>query len=114
MADQSAPANTAAADKGKGKGAAEPEEHDGMDVDSSSDEDADEVVDENEAAEENDEDNMETIDPGNIIPSGRRTRGVKIDFAKADKEMGPENDEDDLDDDFNAPESDAEMKDQQK
>ncbi|KAK6583745.1 hypothetical protein PZA11_003475 [Diplocarpon coronariae] len=114
MADQSAPANTAAADKGKGKGAAEPEEHDGMDVDSSSDEDADEVVDEINTAEENDEDNMETIDPGNIIPSGRRTRGVKIDFAKADKEMGPENDEDDLDDDFNAPESDAEMKDQQK
>lgn len=62
------------------------------------------------------EDQDDEIDRNNIIPSGRRTRGVKIDFAKADAEMkqSGEIEEDSEDDgDFEEPahESDHEMKD---
>ncbi|CZR53854.1 uncharacterized protein PAC_03736 [Phialocephala subalpina] len=100
---------TAAENKGKGK-AAEPVEDTGMDVDDSSEDDE---VDENEpVADEEDEDNMEEINTDNIIPSGRRTRGRNIDFAKAAAEMPADEDEDeDEDDDFQAPEDeDEEMK----
>ncbi|EKD17516.1 uncharacterized protein L3040_006632 [Drepanopeziza brunnea f. sp. 'multigermtubi'] len=110
MSAQAESANTPA-DKGK---AAEAEVQDNsMDVDSSSDEEADEVVDDQDAPEDLEEENMEEINPGNIISSGRRTRGVKIDFAKAAAEMGPDDEEEEADDDFVEPpeESDAEMKD---
>ncbi|KAF8864415.1 hypothetical protein BDZ45DRAFT_737418 [Acephala macrosclerotiorum] len=99
----------AAESKGKGK-AAEPVEDTSMDIDDSSEDDE---VDENEpVADEEDEDNMEEINTDNIIPSGRRTRGRNIDFAKAAAEMPEDEDEDeDEDDDFQAPEDeDEEMK----
>ena len=59
---------------------------------------------------------MAAIDRTNIIESGRRTRGVKIGYAKAAEEMkaAGEMDEDSDDDgDFEEPpqDSDAEMKD---
>jgi hypothetical protein len=49
---------------------------------------------------------MEEIDTDNIISDGRRTRGRKIDFAKAAQELPEEDDEDDDDDDFEAAEDD--------
>jgi hypothetical protein len=56
-------------------------------------------------AEPEDEDNMEEIDSTNIINT--RTRGKTIDFAKANQELGDDEDEDD-DEDFVDP--DDEMK----
>ena len=53
-------------------------------------------------AEEEDEDNMEEIDPDNIV--GTRTRGKQIDYAKAAAEDELGEDEDDDDDDFEEPE----------
>jgi len=47
--------------------------------------------------EEADEDNMDQIDPDNIVPG--RTRGKNIDWAQAAKELGDDEDEDD-DEDF--------------
>ena len=49
------------------------------------------------AAEEDDDDNMEEIDPDNIV--GSRTRGKSIDFAKANQ-ADDLPDSDDEDDDF--------------
>lgn len=43
------------------------------------------------------EDELKEIDPEAILPS--RTRGVKIDFQKADKETPKEDGDDDEDDD---------------
>jgi hypothetical protein len=63
------------------------------------------------AADEEDADNMEEIDTSNIITDGRRTRGRKIDFAKA-AEQFPEDDdedEDEDDDDFEAADDDDKM-----
>ncbi|KAH8631578.1 hypothetical protein IG631_13261 [Alternaria alternata] len=57
-------------------------------------------------AEEPDEDNMEEIDTSNVLQS--RTRGKNIDFAKANQELGDEDEEDD-DEDFVDP--DDQMKD---
>lgn len=57
-------------------------------------------------AEEPDEDNMEEIETGNIL--GSRTRGKNIDFAKANQELGDEDEEED-DEDFVDP--DDQMKD---
>ena len=53
---------------------------------------------------------MEEIDTSNIISDGRRTRGRKIDFAKAAEEF-PEDDEEDEDedDDFEAADDDDKM-----
>jgi hypothetical protein len=58
------------------------------------------------AAEEPDEDNMEEIETSNIL--GSRTRGKNIDFAKANQELG-DDDEEDEDEDFVDP--DDQMKD---
>ena len=60
-------------------------------------------------AEEEDEDNMEEIDPSNIV--GSRTRGKNIDWAKADEKLKQdgdmeEEDEEEDDDDFEEPEDD--------
>ncbi len=53
------------------------------------------------------EEDMKAIETSNIIPSGRRTRGKAIDFAKAAAEAGDELDEDEDDDgDFVAPGAD--------
>jgi hypothetical protein len=48
--------------------------------------------------EEEEEDNMEYIDPSNILPPGRRTRGKHIDFAKANAELPHEAEEDEEED----------------
>jgi len=92
------PSGTSTVDKGKGK-AAEPASHEmSLDEDDSS---SDDEVDETAAvADEPDDDNMEEIDTDNIIRDGRRTRGRKIDFAKAAEEHPEEDDEDEDDDDF--------------
>lgn len=50
------------------------------------------------AAEPEDDDNMEEIDPSNIV--GARTRGKTIDYEKANKELGAEDDEEDDDEDY--------------
>jgi len=95
------PATAAATDKGKGKSAAtEPTttQDASMDEDDSSDDDA--VDPTAPTADEEDVDNMEEIDPSNIIDSGRRTRGRQIDFAKAAKELPEEDEDEDDDDDF--------------
>lgn len=55
-----------------------------------------------------DEDGMEEIDLGNIVEGGRRTRGAKIDFAKAAEE-NPADEEDEEDDDDFEPPHDTEM-----
>jgi hypothetical protein len=48
---------------------------------------------------------MEEIDLDNIVEGGRRTRGKKIDFAKAAEqtETVPAEEEDEEDDDYEAP-----------
>ena len=56
-----------------------------------------------------DEDGMEEIDLNNIVDGGRRTRGTKIDFAKAAEQHPAEDDEDEDDDDFQPPAEDTEM-----
>jgi hypothetical protein len=53
-------------------------------------------------AEEAD-DGDEEIDTNNIITSGRRTRGVKIDFAKAAAETPADDEDEDEDEDFEEP-----------
>lgn len=54
---------------------------------------------------------MEEIDMCNIINTGR-TRGMKIDFAKAAEDAGEDLDDDeDDDDDFEAPPEDDTMQD---
>ncbi|KAL8687577.1 MAG: hypothetical protein Q9218_006293 [Villophora microphyllina] len=58
--------------------------------------------DEPEQAEE-DEDDLQEIDPTNIV--GGRTRGKAIDYSKVDPADVPEDDEDEDDDDFEDPEA---------
>ncbi|KAK3321109.1 histone chaperone domain CHZ-domain-containing protein [Cercophora scortea] len=82
------------ANSGKGKGKAAGTEQEPVD-DTSMAEDTEE--DEDEEPGEEAEDNMEEIDLDNVI--GRRTRGKKIDFAKAAQENPADDDEDDDDDD---------------
>lgn len=52
---------------------------------------------------------MEEIDTGNIIQDGRRTRGKKIDFAKAAEEQPADDEDDEDDDDFEAPADEDKM-----
>ncbi|RKF75090.1 putative histone chaperone domain chz [Golovinomyces cichoracearum] len=103
------PAETQTVDKGKGI-STEPVGQDiSMDeAESSSEDEGQEVAD--VIAEDLEEDNLEEIDPDNIITSKRRTRGRTIDFAKAAEEMGPDDDDEEDDEDFLAVE-DEEMKD---
>ncbi|KAF9010730.1 hypothetical protein BDQ17DRAFT_1322522 [Cyathus striatus] len=87
------PANTKSADtgdapatnspgKGKGKAKAPVAVDDSMDQDGEEEEEEEE---EEEGDEEDDseeeEDSLEEIDPSAILPTGRRTRGVKIDYS---------------------------------
>lgn len=60
-------------------------------------------------ARNEDEDGMEVIDLNNIVDGGRRTRGAKIDFAKAAEQNPADDDEDEDDDDFQPPADDTEM-----
>lgn len=83
--------------KGKGKAVATEELEDTSMVsveEDDEDDDEDDDVDEEDAEVE--EDNLEEIDPENIV--GRRTRGKVIDFAKAAQENPPEDDDDDEED----------------
>lgn len=52
---------------------------------------------------------MEEIDLNNIVDGGRRTRGAKIDFAKAAEQLPADEDEEDDDEDFQPPAEDTEM-----
>lgn len=56
-----------------------------------------------EGDEDEDEDNLQEIDPVNIV--GNRTRGKEIDYSKVDPTDIPEDDEDDEDDDFEDPDT---------
>ncbi|KAF2826176.1 hypothetical protein CC86DRAFT_394220 [Ophiobolus disseminans] len=93
--------NPATETKGKGKAPEGETMQESMDEDSSDESGAEEQV-----LEEPDEDNMEEIDTANVI--GARTRGKNIDFAKANQELGDEDEEED-DEDFVDP--DDQMKD---
>ncbi len=57
-------------------------------------------------AEEEDLDNMEEINPDNIIDGGRRTRGKKIDFTKAAATADDLDDDEEDDEDFEEKEDD--------
>ncbi|KAG9236923.1 putative histone H2A.Z-specific chaperone chz1 [Amylocarpus encephaloides] len=94
--------------KGKGKAIEPATQEITMDEDdSSSEEEVDEAA---PVADEPDDDNMEEIDPDNIIPSGRRTRGKQIDFVKAAAETPADDDEEDEeDDDFEQVDEDSKM-----
>ncbi|EHL00590.1 putative Histone H2A.Z-specific chaperone chz1 [Glarea lozoyensis 74030] len=87
--------------EGKGKGkAVEPttQEVNMEEDDSSSDEDVEAAP----VVEEVD-DGDDEIDASNIITSGRRTRGVQIDFAKAAAETPADDEDEEDDDDFEEP-----------
>ncbi|KAF2878317.1 histone chaperone domain CHZ-domain-containing protein [Massariosphaeria phaeospora] len=85
-----------ATDKGKGKAPQAPEAMESAAEEDSSDESA--AEDQAVEPEPEDEDNMEEIDTSNIV--GSRTRGKNIDFAKANKELGDEDDDEENDEDF--------------
>ena len=57
------------------------------------------------------EDGLEEIDLNNIVEGGRRTRGAKIDFAKAAEETPADDEDEEEDEDFHPPNEDTEMKD---
>lgn len=58
--------------------------------DEDDDDDADDINDELADLDDEDDDDLAEIDPANIIPSGRRTRGKVIDFAKAAEKLKEE------------------------
>ncbi|ATY60934.1 Histone chaperone domain CHZ [Cordyceps militaris CM01] len=103
-----------AEEKGKGKTAQRvhdnaPTDEDDDDEDDDDDDDDEDFEGENENDGEDIEDGAEEVDLDNIVEGGRRTRGAKIDFAKAAAE-NPADDEDDEDDeDFQPPAQDTEM-----
>jgi hypothetical protein len=57
--------------------------------------------------EEADEDNMEEVDPSNIV-SGERATRAKVDYAKAAQEADDLEDDEEDDEDFVAPEDEDE------
>lgn len=70
----------------------EPESEEGEDEDDEKDPKAEEHEDE----DEDEDDNLGGVDASNIIPGGRRTRGKKIDYKKANEEVPlPDDDEED-------------------
>ncbi|OAA52116.1 Histone chaperone domain CHZ [Cordyceps fumosorosea ARSEF 2679] len=101
-----------AEEKGKGKAAERVHDDAQMDEDDDDEDDDDEEDDDDfEGENEGDdiEDGADEVDLDNIVEGGRRTRGAKIDFAKAAAE-NPADDEDDEDDeDFEPPVQDTEM-----
>lgn len=56
-----------------------------------------------------DEDGMEEIDLNNIVEGGRRTRGTKIDFAKAAEQLPADDEDEEDDEDFQPAIEDTEM-----
>ncbi|KAK3950251.1 histone chaperone domain CHZ-domain-containing protein [Pseudoneurospora amorphoporcata] len=85
-----AEANTPFESKGKGKAPAQSEDHPmGEAEDDEDDEDEDET----------EEDNLEEIDPSNVI-TGPRTRQKEIDYAKAAQDLPAEEDDEEDDEEF--------------
>ncbi|EPQ57103.1 hypothetical protein GLOTRDRAFT_127480 [Gloeophyllum trabeum ATCC 11539] len=97
-------------DKGKGK-FVQPDVEMADDDDDEEDDEEEEEEEEEEEAEE--EDSLAEIDPSVILPTGRRTRGVKVDYtspeALAKAGLKPEDKDEDEEDTFEA--KDEEMKD---
>ncbi|KAJ4390388.1 Histone H2A.Z-specific chaperone CHZ1 [Neurospora sp. IMI 360204] len=90
-----AEANTTFESKGKGKAPAESEDHPMGEA-----EDDEDDEDEDEAEEpEAEDDNLEEIDPSNVI-SGPRTRQKEIDYAKAAQDLPAEEDDEEDDEEF--------------
>ncbi|PFH61546.1 hypothetical protein XA68_17049 [Ophiocordyceps unilateralis] len=122
MADKSdtLPAKSAAVEEpgadteSKGKGKAVAEDVPKEEVMEEDDDDEDDDDEEEEEAEDNaeggeEEDGMEEIDLKNIVEGGRRTRGAKIDFAKAAEENPADEEDEEDDDDFKPPPEDTSM-----
>jgi len=91
--------------EGKGKGKGKATEDVSMEEEEE-EEDEDEEDDDDEEEEEDDdmdEDDNNEIDPSAILPTGRRTRGVKVDYTSTEalKKAGFEKAED-LDDEEDA------------
>jgi len=90
-----APASAPVEGKGKGKVKAD----DAMDEDEDEEDEDDEEEEDDENVEEDDEmegeEDFTEIDAGAILPQGRRTRGVKVDYTSAEalKKAGLENGE---------------------
>ena len=114
MSAQNTSATNMTTDKGKGKSVTEPQdvtmgEGDEAGEDSSSEEEVDD--DAPPPADEVEEEHSDNeLDSSNII-QGRRTRGKKIDFAAAAKELPAEDEEEDEDEDedFQSEDEDDEM-----
>ncbi|KXN90789.1 Histone H2A.Z-specific chaperone CHZ1 [Leucoagaricus sp. SymC.cos] len=87
--------------KGKGKAPAvdEPMEDDGEDEEDEEDEGDDDA----EEDEEDEEEIFDEIDPSAIVAGGRRTRGVRVDYASQEAlekaGLKPDEEDDDEDDD---------------
>ncbi|KAM4060567.1 histone chaperone domain-containing protein [Hirsutella rhossiliensis] len=94
--------------KGKGK-AVEEEAPKSEPVVDDDDDDEDDEEDANEGDEDAEEDGMEEIDLNNILEGGRRTRGTKIDFAKAAEQHPAEDEDEEDDEDFEPTADDTEM-----
>ncbi|KDR67560.1 hypothetical protein GALMADRAFT_147099 [Galerina marginata CBS 339.88] len=92
--------NTKASPSGKGKSKAVEEHADEEDEEEEEEEDEEMASDEEE--EEEVEEEFEEIDPTAILPTGRRTRGVKVDYTSQEalaKAGLQANEDDDSDDD---------------
>ncbi|OTB04301.1 hypothetical protein M426DRAFT_320890 [Hypoxylon sp. CI-4A] len=81
--------------KGKGKAAAQDPVDTAMDED-----DDDDDEEEAEGGDEDADDNLDEIDPSNIVAGGRRTRGRVIDWAKAAQDNPAEDDDEDDEEDY--------------
>ncbi|KAI9885311.1 MAG: Transcription factor iws1 [Watsoniomyces obsoletus] len=99
--------------KGKGKAVMDQSTKDTVMTGDTNEEELDEEEEEEESDEgddehvaetvEEDEEDMKEITTDNILPTGRRTRGLEINYAKAAQEAGDELAEDEEDDeDFHA------------
>jgi len=75
------PTSPLTSNKGKGKGKDKVEEVE-EDEDDEEEEDEDDDMDDDE--DEDEEDGFDEIDPGAILPTGRRTRGVKVDYTSSE------------------------------
>ncbi|GEQ72200.1 hypothetical protein JCM33374_g5887 [Metschnikowia sp. JCM 33374] len=75
----------------------EPESEDGEDDNDDKD---GKLGEENDEDEDDDDDNLGGVDASNIIAGGRRTRGKKIDYKKANEEVPLPDDDDEDDEEF--------------
>ncbi|KAH9484863.1 Histone H2A.Z-specific chaperone CHZ1 [Psilocybe cubensis] len=96
--------NTTASPSGKGKGKAVDVSNEEEDEEEEEEEEDEEMQSgEEEEEEEEEEEDFEEIDPSAILPTGRRTRGVKVDYtsqealAKAGLQANDDGDDSDED-----------------